>query len=63
MAVLVLPCHTGFFSSSCGDQELLSVAVRGFLTSVGSLAADHVLQSTGSVVVAKGLSCSMARGI
>ena len=63
MTVLVLPCYTGFFFSSCGDQELLSVAVRGFLTSVGSLAADHVLQGTGSVVVANELSCYMARGI
>ena len=35
------------------------VAVRGFLISVASLAEERGLQSTGSVVAAQGLSCSM----
>ena len=46
MTVLVLPCYTGFFFSSRRVQELLSSAVRRFLTSVASLAAcrPHALE-------------------
>ena len=44
----------GLFSSCC-KQELLTVAAF--------LIVEHGLQSTGSVVVAHGLSLSVARGI
>ena len=39
------------------------VAMRRLLTEVASLVAALRLPSTGSVVVAHGLSCSTARGI
>ena len=39
------------------------VAVRGLLISVASPVAEHRLQSSGSAVVAYGLSCSVAYGI
>ena len=56
--------------SSCGEQGPLFVAVRGPIA-VASLVAEHELQAhvpqqlrhAGSVVVAHGLSCSVARGI
>ena len=54
-------CMRGF--SSCGERGLLFVAVRGLLTAVASLVAEHGLQACGlqqlwhmgSVVVARGL--------
>ena len=33
--------HTGLLS--CGEQGLLSIAVRGLLVAVASLVAEHVL--------------------
>ena len=42
MAVLGLRCCSWAFSS-CGEQELLFVAVRGLLIAVASLAAEHGL--------------------
>ena len=38
------------------------VAEHGFLTVVSSLMVEHKLYSTGSVVVAHGISCSAACG-
>ena len=46
-------CRRAF--SSCGEWGLLFIAVA-------SLVVEHGLQSTGSVVVAQGLSCSAACG-
>ena len=62
LAVLGLHCCTWSFSS-CGEQELLFVAVCGFLITVASLIVEHGLQArglqqlqhVGSVVVAHGL--------
>ena len=62
LAVLGLRCCTQAFSS-CGEQGLLFVAVRGLLIAVASLVVEHGLQAhglqqlwhTGSVVVAHGL--------
>ena len=62
LAALGLRCCVQAFSS-CGERELLFVAVRRLLIVVASLAAEHGLQSTGSVVVAHRLSCSTACGI
>ena len=45
----------------CADYSL--VAVHGLLMVVASLVAEHGLWSTGSVVTAIGLSCSVACGI
>ena len=42
MAVLGLRCCTRPFSS-CGEQGLLSVVVRGLLIAVASLVAEHGL--------------------
>ena len=53
LSVLGLRCFTGFSLS----------AVRGLLTAVTSLIAAPRLESTRSVVVAHGLSCSVASGI
>ena len=53
LSVLGLRCFTGFSLS----------AVRGLLTAVTSLIATPRLESTRSVVVAHGLSCSVASGI
>ena len=69
LAVLGLRCCAWAFSS-CGEQGLLFVAVRGLLIAVASLVAEHGLQvpglqqlwHMGSVVVAHGLSCSVACG-
>ena len=69
-AVLGLRCCVRTFSS-CVGRGLLSVAVRGLLTAVASLVAEHGLQvpglqclwHSGSVVVGPGLSCSAAWGI
>ena len=44
LAALGLCCCTQAFSS-CGEQGLLFVAVRGLLTAVASLVADHRLQA------------------
>ena len=56
-------CHCVRAFSSCGEQGLLLVAVRGLLIVVASLVAEHRLQArglqqlqhAGSVVVAHGL--------
>ena len=57
-------CYTRAFSS-CGERELIFVAVRGLLIAVASLVAEHTgsrrvgFSSCGawaSVVVARGLS-------
>ena len=45
----------------CAGYSL--VAVHGLLMVVASLVAEHGLWSTGSVVTAIGLSCSLACGI
>ena len=42
----------------CCCEGLSFVAVLGLLFAVASLAVERELQSTGSVVVAYGLSCS-----
>ena len=42
LAALGLRCCTQAFSS-CGEQELLFVAVRGLLTAVASLVVEHRL--------------------
>ena len=42
MAALGLRCCTWAFSS-CGERELLLVAVRGLLIAVASLVAEHGL--------------------
>ena len=42
MAALGPGCCT-WVSSSCGEQGLLFVVVRGFLTAVASLVAEHGL--------------------
>ena len=72
LAALGLHCCVWAFSS-CGEWELLFVAVHGLLIAVASLFAEHGLQahglqqlwrqSAGAVVVAHGLSCSAACGI
>ena len=70
LTALGLRCCAWAFSS-CGEQGLLFIAVRRLLIVVASLIAEHGLQAhglqqlwhTGSVVVAHGLSCSMACGI
>ena len=48
--------------SSSGERKLLLAAVCR-LTAVASPVAEHRLQSVGSVVVACGPSCYVARGI
>ena len=61
LAALGLCCCTRPFSS-CGERGLLFVAVRGLLTAVVSLVAEHGLQArglqqlwhVGSAVVARG---------
>ena len=70
LAALGLSCCLRAFSS-CGEQGLLFIAVRVLLIVVASLVVEHGLQArglqylwhTGSVVVARGLSCSEACGI
>ena len=47
----------------CGCSGFSLVAVRGLLIAVASLVAEHGLQSSGSAVMAHGLSCSVAYGI
>ena len=42
LAALGLPCCVRAFSS-CGERELLFVAVRGLLIAVASLVAEHGL--------------------
>ena len=49
--------------SSCGEWGLLFVEVCGLLLAVPSLLAEHGLPSTGSIVVARGLSSSATCGI
>ena len=63
--MLGLRCCMRAFSS-CGEQELLFVAVRGLLIAVASLLAEHGLWSTwASVDAVRGLrSCgSWALGL
>ena len=72
LAALRLGCCVRAFSS-CGEQGLLFVAVRGLLMrwllllqSTGSRRSASVVAArgpAGSVVVAHGLSCSAACGI
>ena len=62
LAALGLRCCAQAFSS-CGEQGLLFIAVRGLLIAMASLVAEHRLQAcrlqqlqhVGSVVVAHGL--------
>ena len=54
MAALGLRCCAWAFSS-CGEQGLLFVAVRGLLIAVASLVAELRLAAWASVVVARGL--------
>ena len=61
MAVLSLRCCVQAFSS-CGEQGLLFLVVRGLLIAVASLVVEHGLWSAGSVVVVHGPS-SAACGI
>ena len=42
--MLVLPAARGLFSS-CRERGLLFVAVRGLLTAVASLVAEHGLEA------------------
>ena len=49
--------------STYGKRGPLFIVVRGPLTIVASLVAEHRLRRAGSVVVAHGLSCSAAYGI
>ena len=44
LAVLVLPAARGLFSS-CRERGLLFVAVRGLITAVASLVAEHGLEA------------------
>ena len=61
--MLGLCCCARAFSS-CGKQGLPFDTVRGLLTVVPSLVAEHgALGARASVVVAHGLSCSVACGI
>ena len=70
VAALGLGCCAWAFSS-CGKQGPLLASVRGLLTAVAFPVAEHGLQvhglqqlrHVGSVVVAHGLSCSVACGI
>ena len=63
LAVLGLCCCAGF-TLVVESWGCCLVAVHGLLTAVGfSCAGARARQSTGSVVVAHGLSCSLARGI
>ena len=40
-------CYRAQAFSSCGERRLLFVAVRGLLTAVASLVAEHGLQAHG----------------
>ena len=53
--MLGLRCCVRAFSS-CGEQGLLFIAVRGLLIAVASLVAEHGVGARASVVVAQGLS-------
>ena len=56
-----LLCTRAF--SSCGEQGLLFVVVRRLLLAVASHCRARALGAQASVVVAHGLSCSVACGI
>ena len=58
---VLVAAHGAF--SSCGEQGLLFVGVNRLLIEVASLAAEHRLESIGSVATVPGLSCSMTCGI
>ena len=55
MALLGLHCHAWVFSS-CGEEGLLFIAVRGLLIVVASCCGAWALGAWASVVVAHGLS-------
>ena len=55
LAALGLRCCAQAFSS-CGEQGLLFVAVRGLLIVVASLVAEHGLSSCGSQALERRLS-------
>ena len=55
LTVLGLHCCARAFSS-CGEQGLLFIAVRGLLTAVASRCRARALGARASVVVAHGLS-------
>ena len=61
-AVLGLRCCAGFSLAAESRGSSLYVA-RGLLTAVASPVVEHGLYSTGSIVVAHGLSCSAACGV
>ena len=52
----------GLFSG-CGEWELLFVVLHGLLIAVTSFVVEPGLESTGSIAVPLGLSCSAAHGI
>ena len=62
LSVLSLRCSSGFLSLWLSRGYYLAM-VWGLLIGVNSLVAEHSLQNTGLVVVARGLSCSWACGI
>ena len=63
LAALGLRCCARAFSS-CGEQELLFVAVHGLLTAVASLRCGaRALGAQASVVVACGLSSCGSRAL
>ena len=62
LAALGLHCCARAFSS-CGERGLLFGAVRGLLIAVASYCGARALGARASVVVAHGLSCSLACGI
>ena len=57
--MLDLHCGEGFFSLVAASGGYPQGAVHGLLIAVASLVTAPRLQSTGSVVVALGLSCSV----
>ena len=59
--MLGLHCCVGF--SLATNRAYSPLVVHRLLFEVASLVAEHGLQSTGSIVVVDGLSCSVARGI
>ena len=57
-SLLLHRCFSGY-----GERGRLSSCRGGLLTVAASPAAEHRLESTGSIVVVLGLSCSTACGI
>ena len=58
-------CCCAWALSSCGEWRFVAlVVVRGLLIAVASLVAEHGLQGVQvSVVMVRGLSCSVAHGM